>query len=507
MKPIKPGRAGLLLGIALTLPSLTVPRDASCQSPALLPPDHWAAEAVRTLDALGALGGTVDRGRRRLTLGEAARLIWSADANEDPTAAAVLERVRRRLERDLPGAREPGPPDARFRLQGAAGAVAIVRADEVGTRTGRLTGARDPDGKFLTVDEQPSPRRPDGVRAEPNGFLAVGNHRVALAGEARPTSNGEVVLAAYAAAMAGPVSFWAGRSAPGYGPGRRGSQVLSGDREVLGGGLATVRPFRLPWFFDALGDVHVETFLGALERNREIDDPLLWGMRVSATPHPRFGLGASRAAMFAGEGNEGSDFTHFLEILVLERRPGLPAGNQTGALDAWFRPPLGGVPIVAWVEWGSDDTAGGLFQVPGIVAGLEAPAWPGLPALGIAFEATWLAGQGGGNGPWYWHGFFPAGWAVKGEPLGHPLGGQGTEFVLALDVNLREAARMSADLFRRDRGPENLYAPVWEGTSNGAELRVDFQSSRLGEVSVLAYVEDGDGWTRGGGSIAARMRF
>ncbi len=500
-------RAPLAIAATLAASLFVVPRAVHAQAPALLPPGHWAAQAVWTLHGLGALAGTVDRGRRRLTVGEAARLIRGADAGEDPTAAAVLARARRRLESDFPSTGVPSSRGATFRLRGAAGASAIVRGDEVGTRTGRLSSARDADGHFIPVDEAPSPPRPDGVRAEPDGFAALGNDRLALVGEARSTANSDVVLAAYAAATAGPVSFWAGRSAPGYGPGRHGSQVLSGDREVLGGGLATTRPFRFPWFLEGLGDIQVETFLGLLERNREIDDPLLWGMRASATPHPRFGFGASRAAMFGGDGNEGSGFGHFLEILVLERSPGLPAENQTGALDAWFRPPLGGLPLVAWVEWGSDDTAGGLFQVPGVVAGLEVPALPGLAPLGVAVEAAWLAGQGGGNGPWYWHGFFPAGWAVKGEPLGHPLGGEGTEFLLGLDVRLLETTRVSVDLFRRDRGQDNLYAPVREGSSNGAELKVDFQPTRLGEISLLAYVEEGDGWTRGGGTLAGRVRF
>lgn len=500
-------RAGVAIAAALVASPFAAPRAVQAQAPALLPPGHWAAEAVWTLHALGALDGTVDRGRRRLTIGEATRLIRGANDGGDPTAAAVLAHARERLDRDFPSTRGWASRGPRMRLEGAVGAAAVVRGDEVGTRTGRLSSARDANGHFIPVSEAPSPPRPDGVRAEPDGFAALGDDRFALVGEARPTTNGDVVLAAYAAAQAGPVSLWAGRSAPGYGPGRRGSQVLSRDREVLGAGLATARPFRLPWFLDGLGDIQAETFLGVLERNREIDHPLLWGMRASATPHPRFGFGASRAAMFGGEGNEGSDFRHFLEILVLERSPGLPAENQTGALDAWFRPPLGGLPLVAWVEWGSDDTAGGLFQVPGIVAGLGVPAWPGLAPLGVAVEATWLAGQGGGNGPWYWHGFFPAGWAVKGEPLGHPLGGEGTELLLGLDLRLRESTRISLDLFRRERGSENLYAPVWEGSSNGAELKVDFQPTRLGEISLLAYVEEGDGWTRGGGTLAARVRF
>jgi len=507
MSTIRTVRVRVAIGAALAAGPWAAPHAVHAQAPALLPPGHWVAEAVWTLHALGALDGTVDRGRRRLTVGEAARLIRGADAAEDATAAAVLVRARRRLERDFPSAPASAAGGSWARLAGAAGAAAVVRGDEVGTRTGRLSSARDADGNFIPVDEAPSPLRPDGVRAEPDGFLALGDDRFALIGEARPTANGDGVLAAYAAAAVGPLSFWAGRSAPGYGPGRHGSQVLSGDREVLGGGLATMRPFRLPWILDALGDVHAETFLGALERNREIDDPLLWGMRVSAVPHPRFGFGVSRAAMFGGDGNEGSDFTHFLEILVLERSGGLPAENQTGALDFWFRPPLGELPLVAAVEWGADDTAGALFQVPVIVAGLEVPAWPGLAALGAAFEATWFAKQGGGNGPSYWHGFFPAGWAVKGEPLGHPLGGEGTEFLLGLDLRVREATRMSLDVFRRERGSQNLYAPVWEGVSNGAELRVDFQPSRLGEISVLTYVEEGNGWTRGGGSLAARVRF
>lgn len=506
MKPIKPGRAGLLLGIALTLPSLTAPRDAFCQSPALLPPDHWAAEAVRTLDALGALEGTVDRGRRRLTLGEAARLIRGGDGGDDPAAAAILARARRRLDRDFPSTREPASRPFVLRFEGAAGLATVVRGDEVGTRSGKLTPG--PDKTIVIVDEAPAPRRPDGARVEPSGFATAAVGPFALAGEARPTATGDVVLGAYGAARAGPVAFWAGRSAPGYGPGRHGSQVLSGDREVLGAGLATAAPFRFPGFLDALGDIRVETFLGKLDRSREVEDPFLWGMRVSTVPHARFGFGVSRVAMFAGDLNGGFDFGHVLRILVVDRRPGIPAENQIGAIDLWFRPPLGGLPLVAWLEWGSDDASGGLSQVPGIVAGLEVPAWPGFPALGVTFEATWMASQCCGNGPWYWHSFFPSGWAVEGRTFGHPLGGEGTEFLVGVDLDGSDSGpRVSVDLFRRDRGPENLYSPVWTGVSNGAELKAELLPSGFGELSLLAYVEDGAGWTRGGGAVGARLRF
>jgi hypothetical protein len=491
--------ASAALAAILAVPAV-VPSAADGQSPVLLPPDHWTLAAVRTLDARGLLGGSLDYGRRRMTLGEAARHLRQADAGGDPGAEAMLSGYRTRFAREFP---EDRMDASGAWIVGAIGPLGVLREGEFGTRSGRLAGT--PEKTIIMVDVEPAPRRPDGLRARPAGWLASGAGRFGAAVAARPTTTGDVVYDGHAAARFGALALWAGRLSPGYGPGRHGSQVLSGEREVIGAGFSTARPFRLPWILGGLGDIRLESFLGGLDRSRDLKDPLLWGMRASAVPHPRVGFGVSRAAMFGGEGNGGFSFEHFLEVLFVDRGAGVPFENQVGAIDLWFRPPLGELPLVAWVEWGSDDSSGGLSQVPGLVTGVAIPSWPGAPSLGITLESMWMAGQCCGNGPWYWHTFFASGWGVDGRLFGHPLGGQGHELLLGVDLAPPHIpADLSVDLYRRDRGPENLYAPVWEGVSRGAELRGAVRVGRW-DLSLLGYIEDGDRWRRGGASLGARL--
>ncbi|HSM34894.1 MAG TPA: capsule assembly Wzi family protein [Longimicrobiales bacterium] len=471
------------------------------QSPVLLPSDHWAVDAVRRLDAMGILPVSPDRGRRRLTLGEVERLLGAADA--DAAFAGLLSSYRSRFTREF-GTASGGGKAAPW-IVGFVGAAVVLRENEFGTGSGTL--APGPGETIVIADRAPGPRRVDDHRLEPHGWVGAGVGPIGATAQAHTTMTGDGVYEAHLAVRVGAIAAWGGRAGIGYGPGRHGSLVLGGEREVVGGGWSTVRPFRLPWLLRALGDLHVESFLGTLRRSGDIEDPWLWGLRVSTMPHPRLGFGVSRAAMFGGDRNGGFDLGHFMEIIALERRPGLPFENQIGALDAWFRPPLPGLPLVIWAEWGADDTAGALFQVPGLVTGVEIPAWPGSPWLAISGESTWMAPRCCANGPWYWHSFFPSGWAVEGEPLGHPLGGEGTELLLGIDVSpARLAAELSLDLFRRDRGPDNLYSPRWEGVSHGGELRAGLRGARW-ELVLSGYGEQGDGWRRFGSTLGTRIRF
>lgn len=483
--------------LALTPPPL------GGQSPVLLPRDHWAVRALRTLDALGVLREPLDLGRRRPTVGEADRLLRTADPRGSPEADALLAAYRARFHDEVRRRADPGAEDLWW--AGAVGPALVVRENEFGTRSGRLV--LGPDGEFGLTGEAPGPRRPDDVRLEPSGWAAAGAGRLGAGAAARLTGTGDGVYEGHVGVRLGRVAFWGGRAAVGYGPAPHGTQVLSGDRVILGGGFSTVRPFRLPWVLRRLGSFHVESQLGTVDRSGDIDDPWLWGLRLAAMPHPRVGFGVSRAAMFGGRGNGGFDLGHLLEIVVLERQPGVPFENQVGAVDAWFRPPLGRMPVTIWAEWGSDDTAGAWFQVPALATGVEVATWPGLPALGLAMEATWFFEACCGNGPWYLHGFFPSGWAVEGRPLGHPLGGEGSELLVGFDVRPGTApAEVSLELFRRDRLGFNLYAPRWEGVSYGAEIQAFARRGRW-ELALEGYAEDGTTWRRAGGAIATRVRF
>jgi hypothetical protein len=399
------------------------------------------------------------------------------------SARASLDRL---ISEFAPGG-APGPLGA-IGPFGDFGAGLRVTSGALATRSGTLILT---DGVFGFRDEIGATPRPNTSSLRPVGFALAKLGPVSVAVSGREGATGRGADSYFAAAGAGPLTVWGGQFTPRYGPGRSGSLIFRGDVPVRGAGLLLQRPLRLPWVLRHLGDVRLETFLAPLERSRERVDPWLWGGRLSLTPHPRLSLAASRGAMFGGRDNGGFDVGDFARVLAGLRDTPPPFENQLAAVDVSSLPPLGRWPVVVYVEWGAEDSAGSWAQVPGLITGARVAGLPLLPALSVTIEHAYRAGSCCGNPPWYWHGFFPGGWTVDGEPLGHSLGGQGHETRLGVDL---EAGGLSAsaDVFLRRRRAENLYAPARSGDSYGGRFQMTADLSSRTALNVDALGEFGD---------------
>jgi len=171
--------------------------------------------------------------------------------------------------------------------------------------------------------------------------------------------------------------------------------------------------------------------------------------------------------------------------------------NQVVSLSGRFRLPTERwLPLTAYLEWGAEDGAGAWRDVPGRVMGLRVPAIPGAERWSLAVERATFAGRCCGNPEWYRHGGFGGNWSGEEVPLGHPLGGHGEEISLhGAGVAVGGRLRLEAELFRRDRGAENLYAPGREGRSRGGRGAVAWQPTRAAELFVELADEQGSGWT------------
>src|SRR5690606_1243413 len=99
------------------------------------------------------------------------------------------------------------------------------------------------------------------------------------------------------------------------------------------------------------------------------------------------------------------------------------------------------------------------------------PAVPGMESTSVGVEYTEFAASCCGNPEWYRHWSFPGSWATGDQPLGHPLGGHGSELLLLTETHLLDARlRLHGRFFVRERGIENLYVPGREGRSRGGSL-------------------------------------
>ncbi|HEU4559535.1 MAG TPA: capsule assembly Wzi family protein, partial [Longimicrobium sp.] len=349
-------------------------------------------------------------------------------------------------------------------------------------------------------DPQPLPDLSDPAAAL---SLGVATRSASLSGEGA-WRGGEAVLRRWDAAVGfGAFQLSVGRAPLGYGWGRMGSVVLATPDALPRVELQSTRPFRLPWVLRALGPVTLHTFLGPVnDPARHTTEPELWGMRVAARPYPRLTLGANRASMFGGT-NDPTTVGRIAGMLVGVVRSQFE--NQVVSFDARYRLPTErALPLTAYLEWGADDAAGAFDETPARVAGLFAPALPGLPQVGAGVEHAYFKEACCGHGPWYLSATFKGNWVVHGRPLGHPLGGEGTETAAYLQAEVMDARlRLSARGFVRDRsdasleayGGGNLFSPQRTGRSTGGVVDAALRLAPRAELRVAGALEDGDGWS------------
>lgn len=506
------GASGLLTRPALVLVLALLAAQAAAQEarpPApefaapFLPDDHWSLGAVRRLYGLGLTPTGFDPGRRTLSRKEAgAVLLRAAELAEADTAvpgARLARAYARRFAEEFPATASAleGRP-ARTAWFGRAGVLAGVEV-----RRGAVRAGSGYDNGGGWTGPEPAADMAGGVLG---ASAAVALHPHLAAVVAPVLRGGGLELAdAHLVAVVGGVGAWAGRRPVGFGPGVGGALVLDAIVPFDGGGLFLARPLELPGPF---GSLRVETFVSRMERNGPVMRPWVWAARAGLSPHPRLSLGVNRGAVFAGNG----EFSlRDLAYVIVGKHGGAHSetDNQVVALDAFFRPPLGRVPLLLYVEWGFEDSAGAWKDVPALVAGIELGAVPGIEALALGLERTAFAGSCCGNPIWYRHWAFQQGWTDGGVPLGHPLGGHGSEWLLHSRADLLDARlRLAGRVFRRRRGAENLFAPDRQGNSRGASLHGEYRISGGWDGVARAFYEWGErGWHEAHVLAGLRARF
>jgi hypothetical protein len=173
--------------------------------------------------------------------------------------------------------------------------------------------------------------------------------------------------------------------------------------------------------------------------------------------------------------------------------------NNVFSFSARYRLPTEGViPLLGYAEWGADDSSGALHEAPGYVFGLFAPALPGVPRLAAGVEYSWFGYHPTADRPvWYWYENrpTPGPWAAGATPLGHALGGNGSEWMGYVEGDwLKSRLQWNAHLAFRERDPRNLYAPDRAGESTAVAAEVSYRFAQWGQVSVVGYREAAEDW-------------
>ncbi len=284
-----------------------------------------------------------------------------------------------------------------------------------------------------------------------------------------------------------------------WGPGWDGSLILSTNARpppqlAINRNFST--PFRQRWL-QWLGPWSLTSFMGQLDDDgRVVDDPLLFGVRVSAKPLPQFEFGLSRTAQWCGDGRS-CDSDAFFNLLVGRDNRGVNVGedeepgNQLAGFDLRWALPFERVPTAVYFQWiGEDSRQGG----PQIGSWLREA---GVEFTGTAFGDDWQhrsffeyadtsCQEGGGGfgglklGCAYVHGIYQTGYRYHGRNLGHSIDGDGTSLslgsVLTRDDRAWRFSARHAELNRAGvSGNHTLSATPHELT----ELAVE-HSRRLG---------------------------
>lgn len=468
--------------------------------------DHWTRDALRRLEALGLLGHDYDPGAWTLDRVQVARLLEAAHerAEGDPALVGLIEDYSARLSTEFPGAYADRDGFRRGVLEGSAG---FLHADgELLTAVG---WPPDADGwpELPEVLPTPLPRRNTVTGA----IDASAYYGSTWAGRLRleASADGVELGEGYVRWDPGRASVWLGRRSLALGPGV-GGIVLSGGGPLDGGGL-DIEPFRLPWVLGYLGPTRFHMALARLGEVVPYDGPLLWALRGSVQPHPRLTLGVNRGIMVPNPDEMTAEWLVQLPLVLIGKHPDGELNrqdNQIVSVDLAYNAPLPSLPVMLYLEWGFEDSAGAWKAVPGIVAGAYVPRLPGVEWLAAGVEHASFSEMCCGNPWWYRHRGFRGGWTNDREPLGHALGGHGRESSIQLDgAAWGERLRTGLVVYHRDRGIENLFSPTREGASTGGALRASLLWTPRYRVRVEVEHERGAEWRRTGLSVVAGMLF
>ena len=454
-------RVSSLLVLALSLSAALAPKAGGqeaglSRAGAFLEPDHWIRGELARLASLGRIDATEAVWAWPLRRDAVQRVLGVAADGGGRLAEEVLRRFARESE------------------TGSWISALEVTGGWQASRGGLLTGTsflEDVDGSSYSgplagADRSTGVAR---VRTEAGwGPLSVSVTAVTY-GEAR-------VDEAVIVGDLGPAALWLGRRRLGLGPTTRGNVVLSPVVAFDGGGVELPGGIAL----GPLGQLRGQFFLSRLDRSGVVGRPWFTGARLVLAPRPWLAIGLNRAAVFGGNGNsEGVSLWNLaLMSAGITSYLGKDSGfeNQVASVDVWMRTRVGATPLALYGEWGFDDIGRAPLNVPGIRFGVELPAIARGHAVSLGIEHGRFAGSCCGSPPWYRHRQLGDGWAVGGVPMGHELGGAGSQWDLRVGY-FDEAPALSAVLrvFTRHRGEENMYAPDREGRSWGTGLAADWE--------------------------------
>ena len=501
-------RVGCLVAIVLVL---CASPGASQQRPAASPflsPEHWSHDALERLQGAGLIDDGFDPAGAGVTRLEAYQRFREASVSAQEGAPEWLELVQAYQERFA----EEFPGTARLGVEETRGpTLEATLTAGVESHQNRLQPRhyRESVDAFQTRElrdhTEPAGGMGLSVLMPTDGAVSFGAH-----GTLQLPADRVSASEAYGVLLIGRVGVWGGRRALAFGSANGGSVVLSGDLPFDGAGLFMTDGVRLPGVLSHLGAFRFETAFAHLDSAGEVDNPWLFGTRLSLSPHPRIRIGLNRAAVFGGDHTlvPAATFGRVAKTIAgidTDEEGRANFEDQIASLDLWLAPNLGSLPLVIYGEWGVEDLSESRTEQPAVTGGIRVPAFPGALWLNLGVEHTRFdAGDGTGRA-WYDHRVFGT-WTDDGSVRGHELGGEGNELRVFAGADLVDARlRIDTRVFTRNRKAGNLFAPDRMGSSKGGGLTVRWRLSPSLDLETSGVIESGSDWTESAAFVGTRL--
>ena len=224
-----------------------------------------------------------------------------------------------------------------------------------------------------------------------------------------------------------------------WGPGWDGGLILSTNARPIPQ-LSIQRnitmPFKSNWL-SWIGPWSLTSFISQLDDNRFIEDAMLTGLRVNATPVRGLEIGLSRSAQLCGTGRECNPRT-FVDMFLGKDNQGVNVaadrepGNQLAGVDLRWASPVGDLPYAVYLEWVGEDTRQSGPEIGSWLRQLGVEFWGAAPGRGWQYrthiEVTDTMCQEGGLGFGgekpncaYGHGLYQTGYRYRGRAIGHGI--------------------------------------------------------------------------------------
>jgi hypothetical protein len=451
-----------------------------------LPLHHWAYEAIERLVALGVIDRAMVVAKpysRKQAAKYVARALERIRADQAPAdgqqviAEPLLERLMQFLQPEL----------VNIGALGVRGEELGVRGEELGVRIG---GRLQIEGNAFSVGHGSVRLREnrmgqyyangEQVQSDLRAWLEV-TDVLALSIDPKYISNAHalgigatennrnVYLQEFNAKLTlFNIAFQIGRSTNWWGPGYRGSLLLTDHAFPLDMvQVGSDEPFRLPWVLRSLGEWKVNTFWARLERDRDFPRANVFGLRLSYLPASWLELGANRLTQFDGRGS-GQSFPKTI-LKVYGHQPNQEGSlqvNEQASLD--FRARVPSVPYLVpfpaglqvYGEVGSEDK---WSQLPlpsraALLGGIYIPqVFQGdTMDLRIEYADTDIGRRRHPelSGVWYNNGTYVSGMRYRGFPLGHWMGTDAIDLFVRSTRYLSDSLQLGAnfELSERARG-------------------------------------------------------